>query len=205
MRPMTLAAAALATTLSLGVANAASLDIPSGTYAMDPTHASLTWRIKHLGLSNYTARFTSFNATVNLNAEDVSQSSMTATIDPTSVTTDYPFAANKDFDAEIAGAKIMNAPEFPEISFTSTAIEVTGDNTATITGDLSMRGFTVPVTLDATLNGTLGKHPFVDGAAFGISATGTVSREAVGDTFLTGQVLEDTVEVIIEAEFVEQK
>ena len=50
----------------------------TATYKLDPTHASLIWRVKHLGLSNYTARFTDFDATLQFNPDDASATSLTA-------------------------------------------------------------------------------------------------------------------------------
>lgn len=177
-----------------------TVPVPSGKYNMDPTHASLTFKINHLGLSNYTARFTKFNIDLDLNVEDPTQSTVSATVDPNSVRTDFP--GEKDFDGEIArNAKFFNSGEFENVTFQSTSVEMTGDDTAKISGDLTMLGQTLPVTLDATLVGALEAHPFVGAPAVGFSATGTFERSNWGMTHLVPNV-GDAVTVIIEAEFI---
>lgn len=191
---------AIAAALFFATAAHAEVPVPSGKYTMDPTHASLTFKINHLGLSNYTARFTRFNIDLDLNVEDPTQSTVSANVDPNSVETDYP--GEKDFDGEIArGGKFFNAGEFKDVTFASKSIEMTGDNTAKITGDLTMLGETLPVTLDATLIGALAAHPFAGAPAVGFSATGTFDRSKWGMTHLIPNV-GDAVTVIIEAEFI---
>lgn len=205
MKTAALTLAALsASALSLIAAPVIAQDLaaPSGAYKLDPTHASITWQVKHMGLSNYTARFTKFDIELNLDVETPANSTVTATVDPTSVRTDYPLADQKDFDAEVAGEKFLKAGEFPQITFTSTAVEVTGDTTATITGDLTMSGVTQTVTLDAVLNGSLASHPFAKVPAVGFSATGVLDRTAFGVEFLAPQIVAPEVSFMIEAEFV---
>ena len=189
--------------LSSATAGAATLsDLPAGTYALDKTHASITWKVDHLGLSKYTARFTEFDATVNLNPADPAQSTLEVTINPASVRTDYPNAAQKDFDNKLAkGEDWFNAGTHPQISFKATAIEITADNTGTLTGDLTLLGETQPLTLDVAFNGAMLEHPFANKPAMGFSATGTVKRSLWGfDTYIPN--IGDEVEVLIEVEFI---
>lgn len=128
---------------------------------------------------------------------------MTATITMTSVDTDFPFPENTDFNAELRGANWLNTDAFPEATFTSTAITVTGDDTAEIEGDLTFLGQTLPVTLDAKLIGFMEDHPFADGAAFGIAATGSFDRTEFGfSTFVPNVGAEVTI--AINAEFLQQ-
>lgn len=196
-----LSAAIVAASLFTVPAVAQTVEAPSGAYALDKTHASITWRVKHLGMSNYTARFTDFDIDLTLDVDAPANSTVSATIDPKSVRTDFP--GEKDFDGEIANdARFLNADQHAEITFTSTAIEVTGDNTAKITGDLSMAGATQEVVLDATLNGSMAEHPFAKKPAVGFSATGELDRTAFGIEFLAPFVVAPTVEFMIEAEFV---
>jgi len=194
-------AGALLLIMSAGAAQAEPLPVPSGTYRLEPTHGSIIWKISHLGLSHYTARLNHFDATITLDSEHPENSSVTATIDPTSVDTDYPNADKKDFNAEIAYEdKFFNANKFPHITFQSTGIELTGGNTGKITGDLTFLGVTKPVTLDVTLNGTLPEHPMTKTAAIGFSAHTTVDRGAFGMDYGAPYIGND-VEVLIEAEF----
>ncbi len=183
------------------VAAPVKVDAPTGAYTLDKTHASLTWRVNHMGLSQYTARFTRFDAQLSFDATDPSKSTLTATVDPTSVETDYP-GADKDFDKELLEPNFFNAKTFPAITFTSTAIALTGANAATVTGDLEMLGVKKPVTLQVTFNGSKNPHPFAQVPALGFSAIGVVKRSEFGMTHLIGGV-GDEVEVLIQAEFLQ--
>jgi len=178
------------------------LDVPAGTYTVDNTHLSVLWKINHLGLSNYTGQFDpgQIDATIELDPDNVENSTLTVTIPVEAVSTNFP--GEKDFEAEIASDMFLDGGQHPEITFTTTDIEVTGENTAEITGDLTLAGMTQPVTLDVTLNGAK-QHPMMNVPALGISATGTIQRSDFGVTSLVGPVA-DTVDIIIEAEFVQQ-
>jgi polyisoprenoid-binding protein YceI len=198
----------LASVLALSAAQAATaataLDIPSGTYKLDASHASITWRVMHMGLSNYTARFSKFDSSVTLDAAALAKSAVTVTIDPTSVRTDY--AGDEDFDAKIGkDARLLNGVKFPSIEFVSRKVEATGPKKLKITGDLTMLGVTRPVTLDATVVGTLASHPFVKRPAFGISARGTLKRSDFGLAYPAPPGVGDTVELQIEAEYIAAK
>ena len=175
--------------------------MPSGLYKLDKTHASLIWKVSHLGLSDYTARFTNFDVDLMLDAQDPVRSRVKATIDPTSIKTDYPNIEKKDFDAQLVNdAGWFNATQFPAITFTSTKVEKTGDSTGQITGNLGFLGVTKPITLDVTFNKALGNHPFANKPAIGFSATGSLKRSDFGMNTYIPQI-GDEVEFMIEAEF----
>jgi polyisoprenoid-binding protein YceI len=157
------------------------VDVPAGTYTIDSTHASLTWKVSHMGLSNYTARFTKLDAKLTFDPAKPETSKLTATVDPTSLKTDYPNLAKVDFDKELVeGAKWFNANVAKTITFNSTAIKMTGPKTADVTGDLTLLGVTKPVTLKVTLNGGMKEHPFSKKPAVGFSGTGTIKRSDFG-------------------------
>ena len=176
------------------------LEAPSGTYKLDLSHASITFRVKHMGLSNYTARFAKFDSTVDYDAKDPTRSKLTVVIDPKSIRTDFPNPAKEDFD-KVLGTddKWLAGVKHPEIRFVSTAIRRTGPNAGQITGDLSFRGVTKPVTLAATWNGAI-ENPFSKKPVFGVSATGSIKRSDFGMTYLAG-LIGDEVELQIEAEY----
>lgn len=198
------AALALASPVMAEDAKPAAIDVPAGTYKLDPTHASLTWKVSHLGLSNYTARFAKFDATLDFDPAAMAKSKLSVTIDPKSIRTDYPFADTKDFNKKLAeDAEYFNANAHPEITFTSTSVEMTGDKTAKVTGDMTLLGVTKPVTLDVTLNGGMKLQPFAKKPAVGFSATTTIKRSEFGFTKLV-PVVADDVTLLIEAEFLGQ-
>lgn len=204
-RSLTLAAGVGLALIAAAPAGAQALGVPSGTYNLDRSHASITWRVNHLGLSMYTARFATFDSRVTLDANDPTRSSLTVTIDPKSVRTDFPFRDREDFDGKIAtDARFLDANKFPEIRFVSRSITRTGANSGRIVGDLTMRGVTRPVTLDATLNAAK-PHPMSKVPSLGISARGTLKRSEWGMTFPPAMAVGDDVELIIEAEYNQAK
>ena len=192
-------AALLAAPLAANAQTTPLSDMPSGAYQNDINHTSLTFRVNHMGMSHYTARFTKVNATLSFEAKDVTKSSVKATIDPTSIRTD--FSGAEDFDGVLAKDKTwFNATQFPTITFESTRVEKTGDDTCNIVGNLTFLGITKPVTLAATFNGAYAKRPYIGGAGLGFSATTTLKRSdwGMGNGI---PMVGDEVSVIIETEF----
>lgn len=174
-----------------------AVDLPSGAYQLDPRHASVLFRIQHGGLAWFTARFDTKAATLTLDPADPSHSQLTASVDATSVNTGVLNAqGERNFDQTI-GRALGGAP----ITFTSTAIERTGEHTARITGDLTLNGQTHPATLDATFEGS-GRDILRGGnMVLGFSATGTIDRTQWGVNdwrAFTGS----EVQIVIEAELV---
>lgn len=176
-------------------------DVPAGVYKVDPAHNSVTWRVSHLGLSNYTARFTSVEAAIEFDPAKTENSKLTVSIDPTSVKTDYPYSDKKNFDKVLAEDKIwFNASVHKTITFKSSKVEMTGPKTAKVTGDLTLLGVTKPITLDATLNGAMKEQPFAKKPALGFSASGQIKRSEFGmSTYVP--LVGDEVTLLIEAEF----
>ncbi|MEM6811793.1 MAG: YceI family protein [Pseudomonadota bacterium] len=176
-------------------------DMPAGVYNLDETHAMLIWRVSHLGLSNYTARFTDFDADLTFDPENPENSQLVATVNPMSVETDYPYPERKDFDKVLAtGEDWFNAGNFPKIEYKSRKITHNGDNTGTIEGDLTLLSVTMPLTLDVTFNGAMAEQPFSKKPTLGFSATGTMKRSDWGMGAFVPNI-GDEVELIIEAEF----
>lgn len=176
-------------------------EMPAGEYRLDPTHASLTWKVDHLGLSKYTARFTKLDATLNLDPTDPTKSTLVATVDPLSVKTDFPKPEEKDFDTKLAKDKDwLNGTQFPEIKFVSTKLEKTGDKTGKLHGDLTFLGVTKPLALDVTFNGAYAKKPFSEEPGLGFSATGVIKRSEWGfSTYVP--TIGDEVHIALEVEF----
>ncbi len=186
---------------------------PAGTYTLDKGHASITWKVNHLGLSNYTGRFTDFDATLVYNPADVAASGISATINPLSVETDYPGdfkAGHKDskfatWDEELAkNPEWFNAIAHPQIKFEATEITKISNSSGKVTGNLTFLGVSKPVTLDVTYNGGM-ESPWAPGThKVGFSGRTVLKRSDFGMKGGLPFVGED-VEVIIEAEFDEKK
>ena len=179
---------------------------PAGNYVLDKSHASLLFKVNHLGFSNYTAQFKRFDANVHFEPGNPTASSVSATVDATSIETNFPHPETLDFNAQLRGKEFLETDKYPEMTFRSTAIELTGPNTANITGDLTLHGVTKPVVLETTFNGGYPGMSMDPNARIGFSAHGTLKRSefgmgfgvpAPGSTFGVG----DEVTVILEAEF----
>lgn len=201
-----LTAAALVFTPMLANAQAVTplAEMPAGVYELDDTHASLTWKVNHLGLSNYTARFTKLDAELNFDPKDPTKSTLTASVDPTSIKTDFPKPEEKNFDEKlIKGEEWFNAMKFPTITFKSTKLTKTGEKTGKLTGDLTFLGVTKPLTLDVTFNGAYAKAPFSNKPALGFSAVGTLKRSDWGFKTYVPQI-GDSVELLLEVEFLKK-
>jgi polyisoprenoid-binding protein YceI len=201
-RILTAAAIAVATLATPALAQ--KVDVPAGSYKVDLSHASVTWKVRHLGLSNYTARFTKFDATLDIDPTKPEGGKLSVTIDPASIRTDYPNPAKVDFDKELAmGEKWFNAGVHKEIKFVSTGITPSGDGKAKVTGNLTLLGVTKPVKLDVALVGSTASHPFMKKPALGFTATGMVKRSEFGMTNMVGGIGDD-VSLQIEAELIGQ-
>lgn len=181
----------------------------AGRYQIDLGHTRLLFRVSHLGFSNYTALFTDISGDLGFDPAAPETMQVTARIRADSVETHYPDPA-LDFNAVLTGPEFLNAAEFPEITFASTAVALTGAQTATVTGDLTLHGVTKPVSLAVTYNGGWKDMPLDVGGRIGFSATGAFNRSDFGVGFGvpapgTTMGVSDRVEVILEAEFVKPR
>ena len=185
---------------------AATTNVPAGAYTLDRTHASLIFRVNHLGFSNYTARFKRFDAKLQFDPANLAASKVTASVDVDSLETDFPDPARLDFNAVLKGAAWLDVAQFPRMEFASSHIDVTGVNTLRIHGDLTLHGVTRPIVLEATFNGGYAGHPMDPNARIGFSAQATLKRSEFGIAYGipapgTTMGVSDEVAVVIEAEF----
>jgi polyisoprenoid-binding protein YceI len=177
--------------------------IPAGSYILDKPHASLIFRVNHLGFSRWTARFTAFDAQLQFDPAKPAADRVAVTIDPASLTPDNP---PPGFVAALRGAQWLDAGQFPQITFKSTRVEAVGKDGLRITGDMTLHGITKPVVLDATFNGGYVGHPMDPHARIGFSAHGALKRSEFGIAYGIPQPgstmgVSDAVEFTIEAEF----
>lgn len=186
-------------------AHPAPTDAPAGVYTLDPSHTSVNFRVSHLGLSHYTARFTKMTGELTYDPANPAAQSVTATIDAGSLQTNYPEPQKVDFDTQVE-RDFLEASKYPQITFKSTKVEVTGPKTANVTGDFTLHGVTKPVVLAVTWNGGYKGFAMDPGGRVGFSAHTTIKRSDFG---ITGGLpapgsymgVFDDVEVQIEAEF----
>ncbi len=177
---------------------------PAGAYTLDKPHSSLIVRLSHLGYSQFTARFETWDAELTLDPAAPENSQISVSIDPRSIASDNPPAGFIDI---MRGGEFLDAAQFPAITFRSTRVERTGPNTARITGDLTLHGVTKPVTLEARFNGGYEGIPALDPQArIGLSARGVFNRSEFGMGYGVPEPgsnlgVSDAVEVIVETEF----
>lgn len=200
-----LAASAIASDQS-STPSASTAAVPAGSYTLDKAHASLIFKVSHIGFSNYTARFKRFDAQLQFDPADLSASKLTATVDVKSLETDYPDPLKLDFNAQLLGKEWVDAAQYPTMEYRSTRVEQTGPKSMRIHGDLTMHGVTKPVTLEATYNGGYASHPYEPNARVGFSAHGTLKRSDFGISYGipapgTTMGVGDEVTIIIETEF----
>lgn len=170
--------------------------LPTGQWSLDPGHASLTWQVQHMGLSWYTGRFDTFEATLDFDPAAPGMAQMTVIIEAASIST-----GDAAFDDELA-SDWLHADRNPQIVFRTTSINVTGATTGQVTGDLTLNGVTAPVTLDVNFNG--GLTNWLEGRpAIGFSADGTLDRDTYNVGNLPHSFVGPTVRILIEAEFLE--
>jgi polyisoprenoid-binding protein YceI len=190
--------AALACLMLTACVSAPSVDpqrLPAGAWELDREHASVTWRVRHLGLSWYTARFDEIDARLSFDPARPEAAELTAVIEAASVST-----GDREFDETLRGAAWFDASRHPQIVFRSTRIEVTGETTGRVHGTLTVKDVTRPAVLDTEFYG--GVFNLLEGRrAVGFGADLIIDRRDFGVGRLPPGFIGDEVRVRIEAEF----
>lgn len=164
-------------TLSLGLAVALASSVALAApvdYKIDPTHTATVFSWNHFGFSTPSANFTDIQGTIKVDNAKPANSSVEVTIPLSSVNTNVP-ALDKEFQEEAW----FNAAKYPNITFKSTKVETKDKKHFKITGNLTVKGVTKPVVLDAVLN-KQGEHPMAKVPAIGFNATTSFNRSAFG-------------------------
>jgi polyisoprenoid-binding protein YceI len=198
MKYMFAALAALGLVACVSPPSVDPVDLPAGDWRLDPGHASVTWRVRHLGLSWYTARFDRADASLNFDPANPEAAQLTATVEAASVSTGDP-----EFDETLRGSSWFDAETHPEIVFVSERIEVTGDTTGRVHGQLTMKGTTRPAVLETVFYGGL-FNPLEGRQALGFAADLTLDRTQFDIGRLPGNFIGDEVVLRIEAEFLQE-
>ena len=164
-------------TLSLGLAVAIASSVTLAApvdYKIDPTHTATVFSWNHFGFSTPSANFTDIQGVIKVDNAKPANSSVEVTIPISSVNTNVP-ALDKEFQEEAW----FNAAKYPNITFKSTKVETTDSKNFKITGDLTVKGVTKPVVLDAVLN-KKAPHPMTKLDTVGFNATTSFDRSAFG-------------------------
>lgn len=155
---------------ALFAANATTAFAAPEKYTLDSSHSQIVFSYNHLGFSTGYGMFSGFTGEVVFDAEAPASSSVSVSMPLKSMLTGW----QERFD-HFMSADFFDATDDETITFTSTGIEVTGENTAVITGDLTLNGVTKSVALDAKLN-QAGNHPMANMPWLGFDATTTLLR-----------------------------
>ena len=188
---------ALAATLA-----AAALPAPAQTWTADPAHSTVGFQVRHMMISNVKGSFDKFTATVDGNPADPSTAKISATIEVASVNTREPKR-----DEHLRSGDFFDAAKFPQMTFTSTKVEKVSATKAKVTGNLTLRGVTKPVTLDVEYTAPV-KSPWGQ-TVVGANATGKINRQDFGVSFnkeleAGGVLVGDEVTIQLELELVEK-
>jgi polyisoprenoid-binding protein YceI len=185
--------------LGLSAAQAAPPTAKAGTYKIDPNHTQVIFAIRHEGLSTFYGRFSKISGGMNFDPASPQASVLNVTIDMTGIQTHVD-----DLDNELRD-NVFDAKKYPTASFVSTAITKTGDNTGTVTGNLTLDGVTKPVTLNVTFNGGRNAPIPFQPYRIGFDATATIHRADFGlDGMIWSGFVGDDVTLMIESEMEKQ-
>ncbi|WP_420851699.1 YceI family protein [Qingshengfaniella alkalisoli] len=166
-------------------------------YTLDPSHSQIVFSYNHLGFSTTTGMFSGFEGEIMFDQEDPAASSVEVSFPVSSMITGWDERTGHFMSPDFFDAASEDA-ETALVNFASTGIEVTGDDTALITGDLTLNGVTKSVVLDTVLN-QAGTHPMAGAEWAGFNATTTLLRSDYGLDLFAPNV-SDEVEVMISIE-----
>jgi polyisoprenoid-binding protein YceI len=172
------------------------------TWNIDTAHSAIDFSVRHMVVSKTRGRFTKFGGQLEFDPDNPEAAKVQVTIEPASVDT-----ADSQRDGHLRSADFFDVEKFPTASFKSTRVEDLGGDKYRISGDLTIRGVTKPLSFDATFEGS-GKDPW-GGERAGFSGGTTIDRRQFGlewnKALETGGVLVgEKVELSLEVEAVKQ-
>lgn len=174
--------------------SAGGLGIPSGTYAVDKSHAHVGFSYLHQDLSYPLLRMTDVDGQLELDSTSMENSTANIAIAVDSIRTNLDY-----FDQELASRKFFHAGEYPYVTFATHSYKPLSDSLGELTGFVTIRDVTRPLVLSVTINGAM-QHPALNKPVIGFSATGSIRRSDFDlDRFIPA--IADQVDIRIEAEF----
>jgi len=171
-------------------------------WQIDPYHLQVEFAVKHFGMMTVRGHFGDVTASGQIDPQNPAASQVEVDIKTASVKTN-----NEQRDNDLRGSNFLEIDKYPTITFKSTRIEPAGSDTYTMTGDLTIKGITKPVTLKVTRYGEINDARM--GHRMAYSAEGEINRKDFGLTMnmlVDGRwIVGDEVKIAIELELVEQK
>jgi polyisoprenoid-binding protein YceI len=174
-------------------------ELRGGAYTLDPDHATLLWKINHLGFSTFIGRFNDFDATLDFDPENIESSQVEVVINTAGLDIN-----NEEFAEELRGDAWFNVEQFPQAVFRSTSfIEAIDEDSFVFTGDLTLLGVTAPVDLEINFHGG-GRNFLTRSYTLGFSASTSFLRSDYGLDRFTSFGVGDEIELEIHVEFMAQ-
>lgn len=172
------------------------------TWKIDQAHTQITFSARHMMISTVTGQFSNVTGTVELNEAEPEKTTVAVQIPADTLST-----KDERRDAHLRSPDFLDVANHPFIEFKSTRVERTGENTARLHGDLTIRGVTRPVTLDVEYLGKA-KSPMGTWSA-GFEASGKINREDWGLTWNVpletgGWLVGKEVKIHISTEIIQQ-
>lgn len=163
-------------------------------YTADRWHTRVYFTVSHMGLSDYSGRFVEYDIDFMFDEDDFENSSVEVLIPVSSIDTFSP-----ELNSKMGDEGFFDAGNHPTIHFVSRNIEQTDDTHASMTGDLTIKGVTLPVTFDVTYNNKV-MHPYYKLNNVGFSATAEIDSRAYGVNPLPDWMLATAVQLRVEME-----
>jgi polyisoprenoid-binding protein YceI len=198
MRHVLLALALVAAPASLLAQKPGAADVSrvqAGTYKADPNHTQVFFSVDHFGVSILEGGFGSPTGTLTLDPKNPAAAKVSLTFPMSAITT-----TSAMFKEHLSSPNWFDAAKYPEATFVSTAVAASG-TTARITGNLTIKGVTKPIVLEARFHGA-GVNPMSKALNIGFSATGTLKRSDFG--LGNVPIVDDQVKLRINAAFEKQ-
>lgn len=151
-------------------------EVVTGNYTIDPAHSRIGFVARHAMVTKVRGSFNEFAGTGYFDAEDPSKSHLELTIKAASIDT-----RNPDRDAHLRSNDFFDMEQFPEIRYVSTLVEKVDEWTYKVTGDLTIKGVTRPVTIDFELGGSV-RDPWGN-QRLGLEGSTVVNRKDWGINF----------------------
>jgi len=183
--------------LALAIAPALAFG-QTATWNIDGSHSRTGFSVKHLVISDVKGDFAKTSGAAQVDEADLSKSSVTVTIEAASVDT-----RDEKRDGHLKSADFFDVAKFPTITFKSTKVEAGKDGALTVTGDLTMRGVTKPVTLEGSITAAI-QDP-KGNARRGVSLAGKLNRKDFGVSYGPAAIVGDEVKLDIQAEIVKEQ
>ena len=148
----------------------------TGNYSIDPTHSRIGFVARHAMVTKVRGSFNEFTGTGYFDAEDAASSHLSLTIETASIDT-----RNADRDGHLRNNDFFDVPTHPQITFVSTVVEPIDADNVRVTGDLTIKGITLPVTVDFEIVGTA-TDPFGN-QRLGLEGSAVINRKDWGISF----------------------